>query len=182
MPTKRDQNLEKGLGRFDLEPNAQGGRTRRSTDPYIHDEAMPEPAVCTVCHAIYRNKRWYLKDKEYAQISEQETVNEVVCPACQKINDLYPEGVVTLKGGYLWRHEEEIRNILRNTENITMAKNPLGRIMSIKTEGDALVIETTEEKLAEHIGRALHKAHQGNLDVVWSDNHSLCRVAWERNE
>jgi NMD protein affecting ribosome stability and mRNA decay len=180
MPTKRDQNMDKGPGRYEIDPNTYVGRNRRNTDPYVFDEGMPEPTLCKVCHAIYRNKRWYLKDKEYAEVRAHEAVNEVVCPACQKMKDLYPEGVVTLRGEYLWQHEEEIRNILRNTENSAMAKNPLGRIMSIKPDGDALIIETTEEKLAEHIGRALHKAHQGNLDIVWSDNHSLCRVTWER--
>ncbi len=182
MPTKRDQNMDNGPGRFELDPNNQRGRNRRNTDPYVSDEGLPEPAVCTVCHAIYRNKRWYLKEKDYVEVRENEVANEVVCPACQKISDLYPEGVVTLKGDYLWQHEEEIRNILRNTENVAMAKNPLGRIMSIKQDGDALVVETTEEKLAEHIGRALHKAHHGDLNIDWSDNHSLCRVTWERTE
>ncbi len=146
------------------------------------DEGLPEPAVCTVCHAIYRNKRWYMKEKEYVEVRQDETVNEVVCPACRKMEELYPEGVVTLRGDYLWQHEEEILNIIRNTENTAMAKNPLERIMRIQPEGDAMVIETTEEKLAEHIGRALNKAHQGHLDIDWSDDHSLCRVTWERRE
>jgi hypothetical protein len=62
-----------------------------------------------------------------------------------------------------------------------MAKNPLERIMRMEREGDNLVIETTEEKLAEHLGRALNKAHQGELKIDWSDEHSLCRVTWERS-
>jgi NMD protein affecting ribosome stability and mRNA decay len=174
--------MDRGPRRFEVDPNNQRGRNQRTTDPYVFDEGLPEPALCTVCHAIYRNKRWYLKEKDYVEIQEHETATEVVCPACRKMSDLYPEGVVTLKGDYLWQHEEEILNILRNTENNAMAKNPLGRIMSIKPEGDALLVETTEEKLAEHIGRALHKAHQGELNIDWSDNHSLCRVTWERRE
>jgi NMD protein affecting ribosome stability and mRNA decay len=180
MPRRQDQNMDRGPGRFEVDPNNQRGRHVRNLDPYVLDQGLREPAVCTDCHAIYRNKRWYLKEKEYVEIRAGEEVHEVVCPACEKIGQNYPEGIVTLRGDYLWQHEEEIRNILRNIENTAMAKNPLERIMSIKPEGDALVIETTEEKLAEHIGRALHRAHQGHLDVDWSDNHSLCRVTWER--
>jgi NMD protein affecting ribosome stability and mRNA decay len=182
MPTKRDQPMDTSPGRFTLDPMNQRGRTQRNTDPYIMDAGMPEPALCTSCHAIYRNKRWYLKEQDYKTIREDATVHETVCPACQKMDQLYPEGVVTLRGDYLWKHEEEILNILRNTENNAMAKNPLERIMNIRPEGDALVIETTEEKLAEHLGRALNKAHQGHLEITWSDNHSLCRVNWERFE
>ncbi|MBE0597635.1 MAG: hypothetical protein IH614_10220 [Desulfuromonadales bacterium] len=180
MPRKRDQVLDHSGPKFAFDSDSSRERNRRNIDPYVPEAGLPEPAVCIVCHAIYRNRRWYLKEKEYVAIREVEEVNEVTCPACQKIQQHYPEGVVTLRGGYLWQHEEEILNILRNIENTAMAKNPLQRIMKIQPEGDSLVIETTEEKLAEHIGRALHKAHQGDLNIDWSDNHSLCRVTWER--
>lgn len=181
MPIKKDQVLDRRGRKFEIDPGTTRGRNWRNEDPYVQDR-LEEPAVCTSCHAIYRNKRWYLKEKEYVEIRDGETAHAVLCSACQKAEDQYPEGVVTLRGDYLWRHQEEILNILRNTENSAMAKNPLERIMSIKPEGEVLIVETTEEKLAEHIGRALHRAHQGRLNVDWSDNHSLCRVTWERAE
>lgn len=160
--------------------NDKRGRVRTSADPYLPEEGHPEPAICESCRAVYRNKRWMLDEDLYAEVRQEADVEKVTCPACRKIAEHYPEGVVTLRGDYLWEHEEEIRNILRNEENRAMAKNPLERIIRMEQDGEALVIETTEEKLAEHLGRALHKAHQGELDVQWSDNHSLCRVTWER--
>jgi hypothetical protein len=63
-----------------------------------------------------------------------------------------------------------------------MAKNPLERIISMERTEDELRIETTEEKLAEHLGRALNKAHQGELTVTWSDDHAICRVTWQRED
>jgi len=160
--------------------NDKRGRVQTSSDPYLPEGGLEEPALCENCRAVYRNKRWTLDPEEYEAVQASENVQRVTCPACRKIAEHYPEGVVTLRGDYLWDHEEEIRNILRNEENRAMAKNPLERIIRMEREGDDLVIETTEEKLAEHLGRALHKAHQGHLDVTWSDNHSLCRVTWER--
>jgi hypothetical protein len=180
MPTKRDQVQDRSGRKFEFDPGASRGRNPRNVDPYVLDN-MPEPAVCTQCHAVFRNQRWYLKEKDYTDIRAEAEVHEVIFPACRKTEERYPEGVVTLRGEYLWLHEEEILNILRTVENNAIAKNPLERIISIRPEGDALVIETTEETLAEHIGRALHKAHQGRLEVDWSDNHSLCRVRWERS-
>lgn len=156
------------------------GRVKTSADPYLPEEGLKEPSVCQSCHALYRNKRWYLDPQEVSRLEAAGSLHQVTCPACQKIAEHYPEGVVTLRGGYLWDHEEEIRNILRNEENKAMAKNPLQRIMRMEIEGTDLVIETTEEKLAEHLGRALHKAHQGELQVSWADDHSICRVLWER--
>ena len=102
------------------------------------------------------------------------------CPACLKIAEHYPEGIVTLRGDYLWRHEAEIRNILKKEAERVMAKNPVARIISMeKIEGE-LMIETTEQKLAEHLGRTLNRAHHGDLQVAWSGSPRICRVNWER--
>ncbi len=166
--------------KFEYEIHNSQDRPVRSADPYLPGEGMKEPALCSGCKAIYRNKRWYFKEKEFTELKDNGAVRWVMCPACQKTADRYPEGIVTIKGDYLWQHRDEILNILHNTENTAMAKNPLERIMQIKPEGDALIVETTEEKLAEHIGRALHKAHQGDLNITWSNDNAFCRVTWER--
>ena len=158
------------------------GRVKTSQDPYLSETGLKEPAICAECQALYRNKRWYLDPAAVAELQAAGEYEAVTCPACQKIAERYAEGTVTLRGDYLWNHEDEIRNILRNEENKAMAKNPLQRIMRMQREGDDLVIETTEQKLAEHLGRALHKAHQGELKVSWTDDHSICRVTWERPE
>ena len=87
---------------------------------------------------------------------------------------------MTLSGSYLWKHEEEIQRILKNEEHKALAKNPFERIIRSHRDNDKLVIETTENKLAEHLGRVLHKAHQGELNISWSGDPDICRVSWER--
>ncbi|WP_305045811.1 BCAM0308 family protein [Geoalkalibacter sp.] len=170
--------MQKDVRKFGI--SDKRGRTKTSEDPYVPEAGLREPAICESCNALYRNRRWQMDAEGAAAESANPQVQRVTCPACQKIAERYAEGVVTLRGRYLWEHEEEIRNILRNEENRAMAKNPLQRIMRMEREGDELIIETTEEKLAEHLGRALHSAHQGELSVTWSKEHSLCRVNWER--
>ena len=156
------------------------GRTMTSEDPYIPEGGLKEPALCVNCRAIYQNKRWALDPKTFDALEASGEANWVTCPGCQKAAEGYAEGVVTLRGNYLWEHEDEIFNILKNEEAKAMAKNPLERIISMSRENDDLIIETTEEKLAEHLGRALHKAHQGELKVTWGQDHDICRVTWER--
>lgn len=170
--------MQKDVRKFGI--SDKRGRVLTSADPYIPEEGFREPSVCGNCHALYRNKHWYLDPAAYEAAKVGGDFHRVTCPACQKIAGRYPEGVVTLRGGYIWDHEEEIRNILKNEESKAMAKNPLERIIRMEREGDDLIIETTEEKLAEHLGRALHKAHQGDLQVSWSEEHMVCRVTWER--
>lgn len=184
MPNKGihgDQVNDRKGRKFKSDPDQKRGRNQRNLDPYVMDEGRPEPAICGRCHAIFKNKRWYFEENEFNHFRRTREAAETVCPACQKVTQSYPEGIVTLRGDYLWHHEEEIRNILKKEENKAMAKNPLERIIRMEREGDDLVIETTEEKLAEHLGRALNKAHQGELKIDWSNEHSLCRVIWERS-
>ena len=157
------------------------GRAKTSTDPYVADQALKEPAVCRDCHALYHNKRWAIDPIAFEQAESDRQTQWVTCPACRKIAEGYPEGIVTLAGDYLLEHEEEIRNILKNEEGRVKAKNPLGRIMRMEKSNGELRIETTEQKLAEHLGRVLHRAHQGELQVQWTGDHAACRVHWERS-
>ena len=55
-----------------------------------------------------------------------EEVHWVTCPACQKIAEKYPEGIVTLRGDYLWHHEEEIRNVLKKRRDKGQDQEPPG--------------------------------------------------------
>jgi len=151
------------------------GRARTSDNPYLQS-GLKEPSYCSECNAVYQHKRWNL----VAESERPEQAHATVCPSCQKIADSFALGIVTLQGDYLWQHEEDIRNMLLNEEQKVRSKNPLARIMRLEREGDRLVIETTEQKLAEHLGRALHKAHQGDLNISRPKDHLNCRVSWER--
>lgn len=170
--------MQKDVGKFGI--SDKRGRTKTSSDPYLPEEGLKETALCRSCQALYRNKRWQLDPAAFAAASKDPDTQWVECPGCRKVAEHYAEGFVTLRGEYLWEHETEIRNILQNEGERARNKNPLQRIVRMEREADALIIETTEEKLAEHFGRALHKAHHGDLQVNWSEDHAICRVTWER--
>jgi NMD protein affecting ribosome stability and mRNA decay len=158
----------------------KGQMTARSTDVYLPKQGMKEVAVCTGCNALYWNKRWYLHEDESTKLSAEMVRNEVICPACQRIQDNYPAGVVTFTGDYLVLHENEILNTIKNVEEKARTKNPLARIMEIKQEGNVLTIRTTSDKLAEKLGRDIYKAHSGDLEYQWSKQENFVRVNWSR--
>ncbi len=182
MPIKGDQVKDRSGDKFENEVERKRERNQRNADPYLMDEGGPEPAVCTTCKTVYRNKRWYRDEKAYEELRQSSGTHKVTCAACRKIKDHYPEGIVTLRGKFFWKHEDEILNLLRSVENTAMAKNPLQRIMRIQPMEGEVTIETTEQKMAEHIGRALHSAYEGNLDIKWGEDHQVCRVYWERDD
>jgi hypothetical protein len=63
-----------------------------------------------------------------------------------------------------------------------MGINPLERIISISEEDGKIEIATTDEKLAQRIGRELRKACGGALVFRWSEDSKLLRVSWSRQE
>lgn len=158
----------------------KGLRTVRSTDVYLPKTGLKETAVCKKCHLIHRNKRWYLDEKESQRLLMDVKTNKGVCPACRRMEDNNPGGVVTLTGNYFKEHEHEILDLLKNEEAESRGKNPLGRIMEISQEGHVLTISTTEDKLAQKLGREVYKAHKGELHYQWSHDQNFVRVNWTR--
>jgi len=153
----------------------------RETDPYIPRKCSAAVGICPKCHAIQRHKRWYLDEKEYAALTRKKGAVELrQCPACRKIADDFPSGVVLLRGGYLQDHRDEILKLVRNEEKRAMGFNPLERIIAIREEDGWMEVSTTDEKLAQRIGRELRKACRGTLEYKWSEDSKLLRVSWVR--
>lgn len=156
------------------------GRTTTSTDPYLPDAGSKEPALCQSCRAVYRQKRWQLDPLLADKLARDPAAHWVNCPACLKVAEHYPEGILTLCGSYLWNHEKEIRQLLDNALARCASRNPLERVIRMQRSGDAMIIETTHSKLAEQLGRTLRKSHSGELQIDWQGAPVVCRVQWER--
>jgi NMD protein affecting ribosome stability and mRNA decay len=163
-------------------PNTMSKRKSMDTegDPYILKMGNSEIAVCKSCRAIYQNKRWYLDDELYHEKAERKGTAKILCPACRKIKDRFPGGIVRLKGEFLNSHREEIMNLIKNEEHRAKGFNPLERIMEITKIKKGLEITTTNEKLAQRIAKSLERAYQGSVDYKWSNGTKLLRAEWER--
>jgi len=149
-------------------------------DPYLIKMANSEMALCKRCHAIYYNKRWYLDEELYQKKSLLKETEKILCPACRKIKDKFPGGVVTLSGDFLHEHKEEIMNLIKNEEERAKGFNPLERIMEVTKIKRGMEITTTNEKLAQRIARSLERAYQGSVEYKWSSGTKLLRAEWER--
>lgn len=150
-----------------------------TTDAYLTKSGQGT-AVCESCQAVYRNKRWYAGPEV---LKAGTAAVKVVCPACLKIRDNFPGGIVTLAGGYVLPHKRELLKLIKNEEDRARGFNPLERVMSIKENGrGSLIVNTTNEKLAQRLGRAIKKAFHGDVSYHWSHDNKLVRVDWERGE
>jgi NMD protein affecting ribosome stability and mRNA decay len=158
----------------------KGQRTARSTDVYGTQSGLKEVAVCPDCHLVYRNKRWQLDEEEGRRLLSSSRAQHQTCPACRRVADRNPAGIIALSGGYLEQNWNEIQNLVRRVEGQSLVKNPLGRIMAIEQGKTGITITTTEDKMAQKIGREIFRAHKGELIFSWSHEQQLVRVTWNR--
>jgi hypothetical protein len=152
-----------------------------STDSYLPRGASRNKSVCGGCRAVYMNRRWYAEGAVYKAAVNNGEMAQVICPACLKIRDNFPGGIVTLKGDYVLPHKADLMNLVRNEEDRARGLNPLERVIAIKENGfGSIVISTTNEKLAQRLGRAIKKAFHGDVAYHWSHDNKLVRVEWVR--
>jgi hypothetical protein len=156
------------------------GHAGRTEDPYQPEEGQ-EASLCTTCQAIYQNKRWFFDEKLAVKLAGTNKVKEVTCPTCRKIKDRYSEGILTLSGDFCKEHKDEIVNLLKKEAERVGRRSVADRIITMTEEAkDRLVVETTTEKLAQHLGRAVYKAYKGELNFKWGEMDKLVRVYWSR--
>lgn len=148
--------------------------------PYYEKRKYPEPTICPNCKLIYHKGHWTANTGETPNIASQKSINKELCPACRRIADRLPGGVIHLSGGYLTENGGEVLNIVRNQEKQAKAQRPLQRIMWTKKDRETIEIATTNFHLARRIGQAIHNAHGGQLDIKYSQGDRFVRVYWSR--
>jgi NMD protein affecting ribosome stability and mRNA decay len=152
----------------------RGERTpERQLDSYGLRGKLPDPTVCSGCGAIYRDGRWRFG-------APPADAHRTRCPACRRSEDDYPAGIVRVSGDFAKAHAEEIRRLAHNVEQREKQEHALKRIMAIEAEGQALLIKTTDAKLARGIGEALRRAYHGELRYRMTEAENVLRVEWKR--
>jgi NMD protein affecting ribosome stability and mRNA decay len=142
-------------------------------DPYRNTQKLQEPTVCSECGALFASGRWCW------QTMPDNTVNQTLCPACQRITDNYPAGFIELGGDFFWEHYDEIINLVINTEEMEQNQHPLERIIKITKRDGKTLITTTGLHIARRIGDAIYNSYQGCLEYNYAAKH-LIRVNWQR--
>lgn len=142
-------------------------------DPYASRGKLPDPTACPTCGALYRKGRWIWG-------AAPADAHRTECPACRRIADRFPAGIVRFSGPFAKSHAEEISGLIRHVEEREKKEHALKRIMALEREADAIVVTTTDEHLARGIGEAVKHAYQGELDYRFSEAENVLRVEWKR--
>jgi len=140
-------------------------------DPYQRQQKLSEPTVCPQCGAVYHHGRW-----QWAPRPEKGP--ETLCPACRRINDKFPAGIVTFHGAFGPQQIEELVQLARHQEQAEKGEHPLNRIISIGEHAQGIVIDTTDIHLPRRIGKAAKRAFRGTLDEHFDEGGYFVRIDW----
>lgn len=157
----------------------QGNLGEDPKSPYYEKRKYPEPTVCPRCRLVYHKGRWSVANPQVPA----NDVNRELCPACRRIEDREPGGLVHLSGGYLRdKHKlSEILNVVKNQEKQAREDRPLQRVMWVNRKEEQVEIATTNVHLAQRIGKAIHSAHSGELEIKYTEGARFARVYWRRD-
>lgn len=148
--------------------------TQQRHDSYRTKGKLPDATLCSECGCVCRTGRWTWTD------TPPKKPHISTCPACQRIKDNFPAGYVELQGHFFASHHQEISNLISNEAKTEKAEYPLERIMAITIEDGTTVITTTGLHLAHRLGKALHRAYQGELAFTYGEGEKTIRVSWSR--
>ena len=137
---------------------------------------LAEVTACPRCEASYRAGRWTWRPAP-------SDAREQVCPACLRIAERYPGGILQVEGAFAAAHRDELIALVRHVEERERSEHPLKRVMTIRRKKNGFVAETTDGKLARALGRALNSAYAGELELprTTADQENLVRVRWRRD-
>ena len=153
---------------------------QRYGDPYLPQWDVGT-VVCKQCQAVYHRRHWSFDKALQDKVGGDARIRLVVCPACRKIKEGYFEGEVSLlPSPFLSQHKKEILRTIAKEEARAKGMNPLARIIGTVERDGVVVITTTNEKLAQRVGRLLKSTYQGSTSYHWSQDTRCLRVQWSR--
>ena len=103
---------------------------------------------------------------------------KALCPACRRISDKFPAGVVELRGAVERQQKDDIVRLARHQEEAEKSEHPLNRIIKIDEDADGIVIKTTDIHLPRRIGEAVERAFHGSLNEDCDEGGYFVRVNW----
>jgi hypothetical protein len=149
-------------------------RMRPVREDSYHDELkIAEPATCPRCRATLVRGHWTWQRAPADAVPH-------TCPACQRIEDDFPAGYVTLKGEFLAAHRDEILGVVMARAERARREHPLQRIIGMQEVSRGVLVTTTDGHLARAIGVALRDAFKGELELAFSKEENLVRATWSR--
>lgn len=149
-----------------------------------HEKAQPREQagtrICLRCGALGMHKHWFADKNMAEQVAADPLVHYVVCPGCKRTEDKLYEGEVLLQSPLILENREMVFGTIYHTAAKAFHDNPLSRVAHIQESDDKIRILTTTKTLAVRLGKAIHRALKGDLEIKPSPGEQYVIVKWSR--
>lgn len=168
-----------GLRETDSERQPRNDRLikEREHDPYMTRLKLSDATLCPQCGVEFRGGRW-----QWTHDMVRKDVREQLCPACRRIRDRVPAGVLTLSGEFFEANRTEIMRLVRNKEAAEKSRRPMKRLMGVRNDEFGCVLTFTDSSMPRSFGAAVQHAYQGELEGQYTEEAGIVRVTWKREE
>jgi hypothetical protein len=139
---------------------------------YIHLAKAAGALVCADCGVVQHGGRWTWGAPPLTGVKKGR------CPACQRIRDHYPAGVIELHPAFLEKRVEVLR-LMRNVEKAERTEHPLERLMDTEPANGHWIVTTTGIHLARQIAHGLARRFHQKARIRYAENESLIHVDWD---
>jgi hypothetical protein len=146
---------------------------QKRKDVYGSESKISESAWCSKCGVVFMNGRWKWMEKPLHVVV-------TLCPACRRITDNFPAGLIDLQGIFYLEHLQEIMHLIARVESQEKKLHPLERIIAIDRYPRLTRVSTTGIHLARRIGEALHHSYKGQYRFTYAAADKSIRVFWKR--
>lgn len=148
----------------------------RTKDPYRPRGKEPASTSCAVCGLQVEDGVW--KTPKPASARPR---GRAICPACLRIRDDYPGGLLRITGRYSRVHREEVLNRARIVARKEAGTHPLQRLMRIEDKPGEIVLYFTGEHIPVRIGKALRSDFGGSLSIRYAADEKYAVAIWTKD-
>ena len=119
----------------------------------------PGLLICESCGAVYFKKHWHknlerLNNSEAQSLKNDKKVKFVTCPADTMIKNGQYEGRVTIKN-IPEKYKEQLEDLIRGFCDRAYDRDPLDRLIAMKSAGDDWEVTLTENQIANKLARKI---------------------------
>jgi hypothetical protein len=163
-------------------PNVGFNEERLSRDTQVKPLAKEQAGtrICIRCGALGMHKHWFVDKKMTEKVAADPLVRYVVCPGCRRTEDQVYEGQVLLDSPLILQNKEMVFGTIYHTAAKAYQENPLSRVAHIQESGNKIYMLTTTKTLAVRLGKAIHRALKGHLEIKPSPGEQYVIVNWLR--
>ncbi len=173
MKTRELKGLDRGRQRALDHRGVKSSRNPATAAEF----AYAEGTMCPQCEAVYSRKTWRRSTQRRTSAAETNAERKA-CPACVQVAEGRAYGRVVLSGAWLKRHEDEVRQRIRNVEARAQHTQPERRVIEIAKTDDGIEVMSTSQKLAHRLVREVEKAFGGSTSYRWSELDGSLTAKW----